>query len=390
MPRIIFLISLFASVCAWGQDAPAPVPPVAAPVEIPDDGVRVAVLGYHDFAEKKPATQMRIQPSKFRKQMETIRQLGIKVISMEDFSAWKKTGKEIPKKSIVLTFDDGWKPVYTDVFPILKEFGYPFTIYLYKDYVDGGGRALTTPMIKEMMTHGATIGSHSVSHPYPVVVKSFRKKGENAYDAYLRKELGESKRFLESKFSCNVTTYAYPGGYYTEEMLKLGEEFGYDHMFTVIPGKVKRSSPDKTLPRYIILGNHDSIFEMATSFREDQVAIKPGEIGAPTVAQTTPYPVTPEAGTIIHTRLPIISADLSKVENLNPASLTMKVSGFGEVPATYSAETKTISWQVNRRLRQPSYQVAIHWKDNAGKAPENPLHWSFHLDRESTYLPDAE
>ncbi|NJR41617.1 MAG: hypothetical protein HC767_02075 [Akkermansiaceae bacterium] len=187
-----------------------------------------------------------------------------------------------------------------------------------------------------------------------------------------------------------MNTYAYPGGYYTEEMLKLGGEFGYDHMFTVIPGKVKRSSPDLTLPRYIILGNHDSIFEMATSFREDQDPIKPGEIGVPAVVQTTPYPVTPEAGTIVHTRLPIISADLSKVENLDPASLSMKVSGFGEVPATYAAESKTISWQVNRRLRQPSYQVAIHWKDTAGKSPEAPLRWSFHVDRESTYLPDAE
>lgn len=177
MSKLVFLISFFASTCIWAQDSPVSVPPVVAPVEIPDDGVRVSVLGYHDFAENKPATQMRIQPSKFRKQMETIRQLGIKVISMEDFSAWKKTGKEIPKKSIVLTFDDGWKPVYTDIFPILKEFGYPFTIYLYKEYVDGGGRALTTPMIQEMMPKGATIGSHSVSHPYPVVVKNFRKKG---------------------------------------------------------------------------------------------------------------------------------------------------------------------------------------------------------------------
>ena len=194
--------------------------------------------------------------------------VGITVISIEEFAAWKRGEREIPEKSILLTFDDGWKSVYTDAFPILKEFGYPFTLYLYKNYVDGGGKALTTPMIQEMIKAGATIGSHSISHPYPITVKSFRKKGPDAYDAYLRKEMGESKRFLESKFPVKATTYSYPGGFYTEEMIPLGKEFGYTYLFTVQPGKVKRSMADETLPRYMILGNYDKIFEFATTFRE--------------------------------------------------------------------------------------------------------------------------
>ena len=62
-------------------------------------------------------------------------------------------------------------------FPILKEFGYPYTLFLYKNYVDGGGKALTTPMIQEMINAGATIGSHSVSHPYPAHRQKFPQKG---------------------------------------------------------------------------------------------------------------------------------------------------------------------------------------------------------------------
>jgi peptidoglycan/xylan/chitin deacetylase (PgdA/CDA1 family) len=380
---------LFASACLWAQDTPAPAAPMAADPAVPDDGVRVSVLGYHDFSESAPETAMRIRTSKFRKQMEVIRQLGITVISMDDFVAWKKGEKEIPPKSILLTFDDGWKSVYTDAFPILKEFGYPYTLYLYKNYVDGGGKALTTPMIEEMIKHGATLGSHSVSHPYPITVKNFRKKGGDAYDAYLRKEMGESKIFLESKFKTSISTYSYPGGFYTEEMHPLAEEFGYSHLFTVIPGKVKRGLPAATLPRYMILGNYDKIFEFATTFREDAApGFQTGEVAS--LVQTTPYPVTPEAGAIINSRLPEISADLSTVANLDPATLTMKVSGFGEVPATFDPESAKISWLVNRRLRQPTCQVVISWKDTAGKAPETPLRWSFQIDRESAYLPDGE
>ncbi len=386
-PAIIF--ALLASPWIMAQELPEPVaPPLATETSVPDDGVRVAVLGYHDFSETAPETAMRIRTSKFRKQMETIRQLGITVVTMEDFIAWKSGTKEIPQKSIVITLDDGWKSVYTDAFPILREFKYPFTLYLYKNYVDGGGKALTTPMIQEMMANGASIGSHSVSHPFPIKVKSYRKKGPNAYDAYLRKEMGESKRFLESKFGGNITTYSYPGGFHTEEMFKLGREFGYTQLFTVLPGKVKRGLPDEILPRYMILGNYDKIFEFATSFRDDSVAASPLGL-PPDLVQTTPYPVVPEAGAIINTRLPEISADLTNVADLDPASLVMSVSGFGQVPATFTPEDRKFSWLVNRRLRQPSCQVSVSWKDATGK-PATPLRWSFKIDRASAYLPDGE
>ncbi|MGL5020050.1 MAG: polysaccharide deacetylase family protein [Luteolibacter sp.] len=402
MKRLFLLLPIFACFSAWAQDTAAPEttvdPPETAPPmpaedpAIPDDGIRVAVLGYHDLAENLPETAMRIHTAKFRRQMEAIRQSGVKVLTLEEFTAWKRGDAKIPENSVMITFDDGWKSVYTDAFPILKEFGFPFTIFLYKNYVDGGGKALTLPMIREMTENGATIGSHSVSHPYPLTVKNYRKKGPDAYDAYLRKEIGESKRFLESKFPVKVTTYAYPGGFFTEEMPVLCQEFGYDFMFTVLPGKVKRALPDDRLPRYVILGNYDRIFENAMNFREGPATA--GGLAVPnmagTVAQTTPYPVTPEAGAIVNSRLPEISADLSTVADLDPATLSMKISGFGEVPATFDATTRKLSWQVNRRLREPTSKVSVTWKDTAGKALETPLRWTFQIDRESGYLPEGE
>ena len=361
------------------EEPPAVVPPP------PDDGVRVSVLGYHDFSETAPETEMLIRTSKFRTQMEAIRNLGLPVIPMADFQAWKRGEKEIADKSIVITIDDGWKAVYTDAFPVLKEFGYPFTLFLYKNYVDGGGKALTTAMIGEMQKHGATIASHSVSHPYPGTVKSHRRKGTEEYDKFLRKELGESKRFLEAKFGARVTTYAYPGGFHTEEMFPLAGEFGYEHLFTVLPGKIRRFHDNRTLPRYVILGTHDRIFDLATGFNE--VAAASATDSAVMAPQSTPFPVTPEPGAMIDTRLPRISADLSTLGDFDPKTLVMKVGGFGEVPATFDEATRSFSWQVNRRLRSPVCQVAVSWLDSKGKPPEVPLRWTFRIDPEAAYLP---
>jgi peptidoglycan/xylan/chitin deacetylase (PgdA/CDA1 family) len=326
---------------------------------------------------------MRIRTSKFRKQMETIRSLGIPVITMADFMAWKDGAGQIPAKSIVITLDDGWKSVYTDAYPILKEFGYPFTVYLYKNYVDGGGKALTTAMIREMMANGATIGSHSVSHPYPQDVKQSRKQGPEAFEKYLETEMGESKRFLEGAFKVKVPTYAYPGGYFTDEMLVKAGQVGYTHLFTVHPGKVKRSVPNNVLPRYVILGNYDKVFDFATTFRETQAAV--GDSG---LAKDLAHPVEPQPGAIINSRLPLISVDLSAVENIDPATLRMEVGGFGQVPANYASEGKIFSWQVNRRLRQPVCNVRVTWSTIDGKETGTPLAWGFQLDKEAAYLPE--
>jgi peptidoglycan/xylan/chitin deacetylase (PgdA/CDA1 family) len=388
MLRRVFLASLFVAVQAFAQEPAAPPSPALAPSPVPDDSTRVAVLGYHDFSETQPETQMRMKPSKFRKQMETIRQLGISVISLEDFMAWKRGEKTLPERCILITLDDGWKSVYTDAYPVLKEFGFPFALYLYKNYVDVGGKSLSTEMIREMMQHGAGIGSHSVSHPFPGVVKGEKKKGADSFDAFLRNQIGESKQFLEGKFPYPITTYAYPGGYHCEEMYPLATEFGYHVMFTVVAGKVRRSTPNMIVPRYMVLGNNEKPFEMAVSFRDGASAPVAGA-GA-TAPQKTLYPVTPEAGAIIHDRLPKISADLSTLTDYDPASLVMKVSGFGEVPATFDPATKQLSWQVNRKLRQPSCQVSISWKTTPQNKPaEVPLRWSFRIDLANSYQPEG-
>ncbi|MES2982176.1 MAG: polysaccharide deacetylase family protein [Verrucomicrobiota bacterium] len=376
-----------AAFCQVVEPQPAtPNPAVTQVQELPDDGIRVAVLGYHDFSETEPETAMRIRTSKFREQLETIRELGLAVIPMSDFIAWKNGEKTIPAKSVVITIDDGWKSVYTDAYPILKEFGYPYTIYLYKDYIDGGGKALTTAMVKELIKNGATIGSHSTSHPYPQTVKKHIKRGAKEYDQFLDIEMRDSKRYLEQQFKKNVTTYAYPGGFFTDEMLIKAEQVGYSHLFTVQPGKVNRNLPNNILPRYIILGNYDKIFEFATNFR-DSAADAAGTV-VEGLAKTLEFPVNPQPGAIVNSRLPNIEVDLTNATNIDPKTLKMQVGGFGEVPANYASAGKLFSWQVNRRLRNKTCTVVVTWKDLEGKPASKPLEWTFQIDRGAAYLPN--
>jgi len=375
-----FLIYLVAHCCSSAQ-ALTPEPPQTV-----DDHVRVAVLGYHDFSSSRKVQEMVIRPSKFRNQMQAIKDLKLNVITLENFTLWKQGKKNIPDKSVLITIDDGWKSVYTEAYPILKEFGYPFTIYLYTNYIDRGGRSMTLPMIKEMMENGCTIGSHSVSHPYPSVVRKHQRKGEDAYKKFINTELGESKKILEKSFSQPINTYVYPGGVHTPEMFEAASTFGYQHLFTVKPGKVTRKSDDNILPRYVILGEdkHDYIFKHATTFSAN--AISRSTSGA-VFKKKMPHQVSPSAGEKISSRMPTITANLGKVENLDESSIIMRVTGFGKIPAIYDPETKTITWKVNRRLRSDHCSASVQWKLIDTKSYQPAMEWTFVIDKEAAYTP---
>lgn len=382
MLRLPALVLLILAPLAPGQEAPTTAPPVV-PALPEDDGARVAVLGYHEFSSTKEPSLMRMRPSEFRKQMGVLKELSLPVISLDQFLEWKRGNAEIPPRAVLITIDDGWKSVYTEAYPILKEHGYPFTIYLYKNYVDGGGRALTTPMIKEMQQNGCTIGSHSVSHPLPTQVKAQAKKGPEAYQKFLRTEFGESRKFLKAKFKEPVTTYAYPGGYFPSEMFPFGDDAGYECFFTVAPGKVRRDSSNHALPRYIVHGTTQRSFTSATSFQATANS-------APAIGfQTTPHPVFPNPGSMVESRLPTIWADLSGVENLDPTSISMRIAGFGRVPATFDPTAKRLTWTVNRRLRQQVTEIAVQWSVTGKPKPEPAMKWRFLIDREAAYQAGA-
>ena len=350
-----------------------------------DDGVRVSVLGYHEFALQKPNTAMRIQTSKFRKQMEAIRDLGIPVISMAQFTAWKSGEGTIPPKCFLITIDDGWKSVYTEAFPVLKELNFPFTVFLYKKYVvPGGGKSLTLPMIQEMLDSGlCTIGGHSYTHPFPSKFKAAKRAGEEENQRFLNFEIGESKVFLEKQFNIEIPTYAYPGGYVTDDMYPVAEKYGYEYLFTVNPGMTRRDADNKLLPRFIILGNGDYVFELATTFRNSTTS----EDSEGVTVQTTKHPVVPRPGILISDRLPKIAAELSQEPEIDPDSLVMRVAGFGKVPGVWDEADKTFSWQVNRPLRTPSCEVTVQWRLKDHNEYELPMRWSFRLDLEATYQP---
>src|SRR6478672_6902139 len=165
-----------------GTSSPAPgattagdspgVPSVAASPKIKkpvvDQTAQTIIFCYHGLVDKVRFPGTQITPAAFEAQMKELKDRGITVIGMQDLLAWKRGEKNIPPRSAVVTFDDGWKSQYEVAWPIMKKYGYPFTLFIYTEGVRGGslggGEAITWEQLAELRDNGVDIQAHTATH----------------------------------------------------------------------------------------------------------------------------------------------------------------------------------------------------------------------------------
>lgn len=371
---------------------PADIPPPPEPVKmepVVNKDARVSVLGYHDFTDGKSTNDMVINIDDFRAQMEDIREAELPVISMREFLDWKQGKADIPEQSVMITIDDGWLATHTLAMKVLKEFEYPYTVFLYKKYVGVGGRSMTHDQVRELAANGATISSHSVSHD-----NMSRRNGRSqaAYDDWLRVELKESWDFLVENFEDTgalIKTFAYPYGIYNDRVIELAKEVGYEACFTVNGKKTTWDEEDMEIGRYIVHGPTLANFDSSLTFGGGSVTSSGRKLIAPTKdedgnEQGPLITLSPEKDQTIVERLPLIEANLSKLEGVQEGSISLRITGFGKVPHNWDPVTKTVSYQIPQRLRMETCGVQLGFRHAGNNEPEM-VSWNFRIDLTGTY-----
>ena len=150
-----------AAAAATATPVVAASPRIAKPVV--DQTAQTIILCYHRLVDKIHTPWTEITPAAFEAQMKELKDHGITVISLQDLLAWKRGEKNIPPRCAVITFDDGWKSQYEVAWPILKKYGYPFTMFLYTEGIAGGslggGQAITRDTVFRVASMIKTITS---------------------------------------------------------------------------------------------------------------------------------------------------------------------------------------------------------------------------------------
>ncbi len=366
--------------------AATPVPTPAKPVI--DQGAQVIVFGYHRFENKIWRPDTEITPEAFEEQMKKLQDEKIPVIGMQDFLAWKRGEKSIPPKAAIITIDDGYKSGYEVAWPILKKYKYPFTLFIYTEGIKGGkfggGEAMSWEQLAEMRDAGVDIQAHSATHqdlrkPYDKVRK--KKLSPEEYTEWLDGEVGGSKTTLEQKLGIRVNCFAVPFGYYNDTVKEAAKRGRFEAVFTVYGQKLTYGSPNDSLGRYMIEANKPKVFETAASFGGSSSG------GSAPVDELPLGSINPQpADGATASSKPLIKANLGAIGGIDPASVKMRVSGLGLVPAKYDPASKTISYQVTQPLHGDSCSVIVEAKMGDRKAE---AHWAFTLNEAEVKAKDA-
>ena len=280
------------------------------------------ILMYHNVADDThPSTS--VSPEMFKKHLQYIADNGYTVWPLWKTLTSLATGKPIPDKTVVLTFDDAYKSVYSEVLPLLKGRGWPFTVFVTSKYITAGySNYMSWDQLREIRHSGGDIGNHSLSHPR--LVRQRSTENESQWRERISNEIHQAQNILRQQVTSPILVVAYPYGEYSSQIKTILRESGYFGLGQH-SGAVSYVSDFQAVPR----------FPMATGFDGlDDFAVK-------IASKNLPVTVLSPAQNIVSadTDIPVLSLRL-EAGNYNQAALTCYASGQGRIRINWIDKAK--------------------------------------------------
>ena len=184
------------------------------------------ILAYHHIVAENSSTpyvDYSLTTGQFEAQMRFLHDHGYRCLSLLDLLQTPDSNG--PKKTFVLTFDDGFEDFYTQAFPILNRYGFTATVFIVTDLIEKTSQWIGetgSPMLKwaqilELDKAGFTFGSHTCSHP------SLPDLSEDQ----IWHELSTGKDLLETRLGKPIYFLAYSFGESNDAIRKMALQLDY-------------------------------------------------------------------------------------------------------------------------------------------------------------------
>lgn len=183
-------------------------------ISISPEEVRIPILMYHSISDSDPSNNLLVPPTMFDEQMAWLDENGFTAMTMDEALEAMETGK-VPKRPVVITFDDGYSDNYTSAFPSLKNHNMKATFFVITDGVDNG-YYMSSDMLKEMQDAGMKIENHTANH-----LELNNLSRADAYDSIKR-----AQDFLRDVIGSDGNYLCYPVGKYSDETIEIAKELG--------------------------------------------------------------------------------------------------------------------------------------------------------------------
>jgi peptidoglycan/xylan/chitin deacetylase (PgdA/CDA1 family) len=171
----------------------------------------IPILMYHSIGDEDESRahayyRTATSPKIFSAQMQYLYERGFRTRSLTEAVRQLQQETLAAEKTVVITFDDGYRNFYRHAFPVLNRYGFSATVFLPTAYIGEspvtfkGKECLTWNEVRELNRHGIAFGSHTVTHP----------QLHDLTPANIRQEIADSKQVIEDKLGEGVDSFAYP------------------------------------------------------------------------------------------------------------------------------------------------------------------------------------
>ncbi|MFJ7150063.1 polysaccharide deacetylase family protein [Streptomyces sp. NPDC100445] len=194
--------------------------------------VPVPVLMYHSVATAPDAATraLSVTPRTFAAQMALVAGLGLTPLTTAGLADRWRSGRPLPARPVLITFDDGYEGVHRHALPVLARHGFPATLFVCTGWLRGAhgtgagpDTMLDWPQVRELAAAGVEIGGHSHTHP----------QLDQLPDGALCAELDRCTRVLTGELGAAPLSFAYPYGYSSRRVRRAVRDAGYAQALAV-------------------------------------------------------------------------------------------------------------------------------------------------------------
>ena len=215
------------------------------------------VFVYHRFNDSRyPSTNISLQD--FRAHLEFLSQQEFNVLTLGQVVDRLQNEVSLPQRCAVISVDDAYRSFLTDGWPLLKQYGYPATLFVSTDTV-GGGDYLGWLDLRKLQGEGVEIGNHSASHAY--LLDRLAAEDESDWMKRVAEDVRRSQQAFESHLGSSPNLFAYPYGEFAPALVALVKSAGFVAAFGQQSGVVATGQDLFRLPRFPVGGDYASLAE---------------------------------------------------------------------------------------------------------------------------------
>lgn len=328
------------------------------------------ILLYHHISSTTPQSTS-VKPEVFEEHLKLIEAAGYQVVPLSRIVDALMNGGEMDSRWIAITFDDAYESIATEAAPRLKARGWPYTIFVSTDFIDGAYNLyLSWDQLRTLEAAGATVANHTVSHEH--MVRRHDGETDEAWRSRLTRGVMDAQSRLNEELKDPLRAFAYPYGEFTAEIAGLMRALGFIS-FGQQSGPVGSTSNPYAIPRFPLATGFDSVDSLAEKLRTEHLPLLDTPVPADVLAADAGAPSL------------TLTVDDSGGTKIRPGSITCFVAGQPGTEVTWTG-TSTFTVQAEKPFKSgrskytctaphPEIKRAYYWHTHLYMKPRADGSW---------------